>query len=160
MGRRTRLLLALAGIALLAALLTRGVAPALSPAAGQAGPAPTPLPGAHVPPEAHVPPGGSPPSLPSRNPFRYAEEAKSGVRLAPRPVAAPTAAPPAPPPIRFVGLVTREGNVRAALALLGDVLVAGPGEEVAGYRVLAIDEETGVRVRTPDGREILLRLEQ
>ena len=157
MGRRTRLLLALAGFALLAAFLTRGVTPAGSPRAGpQQRPAPTPPPAAHAPPEA------SPESLPlpSRNPFRYGGEAKPVLRLPPRPGASPVLAPPTPSPIRVVGLVTREGKLRAVLSVSGDVLVAGPGEEVAGYRVLAIEEETGVRLRGPDGREILLRLEQ
>ena len=156
MGRRTRLLLGLAGFALLAAFLTRGVRPAGSSRAGpEERPAPTP------PPEAQAPPGASPESspLPSRNPFRYGGEAKPVLRLPSRPEASPALPPPTPSPIRFVGLVTREGKLRAALSVSGDVLVAGPGEEVAGYRVLAIDEETGVRVRGPDGREILLRLE-
>ncbi len=156
MGRRTRLLLALAGFALVAAFLTRGVTPALSPpATPESRPVPTPPPGVHAPPEG----SREPLPVPSRNPFRYGEESKPVVRLPPRPAAAPVPVPPPPLPIRFVGLVTREGRLRAALSVSGEVLVAGPGEEVAGYRVLAIEEEAGVRVRTPDGREILLRLE-
>ena len=157
MRRRTRLLLAVAGFALLAALLTRGVRPAGSPWAGsEERPAPT------RPPEAHAPPAAFPEAspLPSRNPFRYGGEAKPVPRLPPRPLASPALAAAAPFPIRFVGLVTREGRLRAVLSVSGDVLVAGPDEEVAGYRVLAIEEESGVRVRGPDGREILLRLEQ
>lgn len=156
MGRATRLLLVLAGVALLAVFLTRGVVPARPPKVPQAPPSST---AAQV--EVVSPLDTSRESLPvpSRNPFRYGEEAKPLARLPPRSAAPSAIAPPTPPPIRVVGLVLREGRVRAVLALAGEVLVAGPGEQVGGYAVVAIEGEDGVRVRTPDGREIVLHLE-
>jgi hypothetical protein len=45
----------------------------------------------------------------------------------------------------------------AALAVDGDVVLAGPGETVAGVTVVALDEES-VRVRRADGGEETLVL--
>ena len=65
------------------------------------------------------------------------------------------AAPPAGP--RLVGLVSRGGRRVAALAVEGEVLLAGPGETAAGVTVLAVDDE-GVRIRRADGSEERLEL--
>jgi hypothetical protein len=53
-------------------------------------------------------------------------------------------------------LVRRAGAVKAALSLWGETVVLGVGEESGGYRVLAIDEESGVRLRGPAGAELSL----
>jgi hypothetical protein len=45
----------------------------------------------------------------------------------------------------------------AALDVDGEVVLAGPGEAVAGVTVLSIGEE-GIRVRHADGREETLLL--
>jgi hypothetical protein len=44
----------------------------------------------------------------------------------------------------------------AALSIAGEVLVLAPGETAEGYTLLAIDEETGVRLGSPDGELALV----
>jgi hypothetical protein len=99
---------------------------------------------------------------PARDPFRYADEeprvppslpsaAIVVPPLAPAPVPAPSMAP-----LRLIGLVRKAGAVKAALSLWGETVVLGVGEEAGGYRVLAIDEESGVKLRGPDGGELNL----
>ena len=106
-----------------------------------------------------------PPSL--RNVFEYSD----AVSRPPIPVAARAAAPATPPPfarpepspsplVRLVGLVRRGGQTRAALAVAGDTVVLAAGESAAGYTVVSIDEDEGVRVRTPDGSSIVLAAER
>ena len=102
------------------------------------------------------------PGAPGRTVFEFLE-----------PVAAPRATPPKPPPtpsveasiapepvpppaVRLVGLVHRGGALRAALSVRGTVVILGLGEESEGYRVLSIDEDTGVRLAGPDGAEQVL----
>jgi hypothetical protein len=105
-------------------------------------------------------PVAAPAVLPDRNVFEYADAPAAVAPAAARPAALPGAAPedtatppPVPPePVRLVGLVHRGGTLRAVLSVLGEVAVVGPGEEVQGYRVLAVDEER-VRLRWPDGTE-------
>lgn len=63
---------------------------------------------------------------------------------------------PADEPVRLVGFVRRGGALRAALSLSGTVAVLAPGEQADGYFVLAVDEDAGVTVRTPDGSEQVL----
>lgn len=98
------------------------------------------------------------PALPERNVFEYAHPAdkpEARVTVAPEP-APPTpqeTASRAPEPVRLVGLVNRGGKLRAALSILGEVVVLGPGEEAEGYRVLSVDSDEGVRLREPDGTE-------
>jgi hypothetical protein len=58
---------------------------------------------------------------------------------------------------RLVGLVTRAGRLTAALAVDGEVVLAGPGETAAGVTVVAVNEE-GVRIRRADGTEETLAL--
>ena len=101
-----------------------------------------------------------PAALPERNVFEYA--GREPAARAPTASAAPTAPPstpealpsppPPPDPVRLVGLVQRGGKLRAVLSVQGEVAILGPGEEIQGYRVLAVDEER-VRVKGPDGTE-------
>jgi hypothetical protein len=90
--------------------------------------------------------------------FRFAD----AVRPVPEPspvelLEARSAGAEAPAGPRLVGLVRRGGVVRAAFAVDGEVVLAGPGEAVGGLTVIAADEE-GVRVRREDGREETLPL--
>ena len=103
------------------------------------------------------------PNAPLRNVFEYTD---SVVRAAGPPaslaaaVAAPSttmvAAPPPAPAVRLVGLLRRGANLKAALAITGETYVLGSGESAVGYTVLGIDEDEGVRVKTPDGTTIVL----
>ena len=70
--------------------------------------------------------------------------------------APPVPAPPAPGP-RLVGLVRRSGRLVAALALDGEVVLAGPGESAAGVTVVSVGDES-VRIRRGDGSESTLVL--
>ncbi len=144
-----RILIFALGLALLAAFLTRGAG---------TGPAVVPEPagsGAPAPARATAPPA-EPPSTNARDPFRYADEpstpAPSRTILLPPPTVA--AAPS--PLVRLVGFVRAGGGLKAALSIAGEVVVAGVGERAAGYTVLAIDEETGVRLRDDTGAELAL----
>jgi hypothetical protein len=56
-----------------------------------------------------------------------------------------------------VGLLSKGGAPQAALSIDGEVWVAGLGEEVGGYTVVSLDEG-GVRLRGPDGDDIVLSL--
>jgi hypothetical protein len=119
--------------------------------------------------EAPAPPPTAPPqaAMPlrttvSRNVFEFgaplAEPAApvATVRVAPAPPTTSAPPPPPPPPaVRLVGVVNRGGTLKAALALGGEVVMLGVGEERDGYRVEAIDEETGVRVSGPAGVLVL-----
>ena len=68
------------------------------------------------------------------------------------------ASPPAPPPpARLVGFVRRPDRLCAALVLgSGEPEVLCPGEQARGHRLLAADEERGVRLTLPDGSELEL----
>jgi hypothetical protein len=123
---------------------------------------PAPAPTARTARRAARPPAAAAavPEGPQRNVFEFAE---APVRLPTAPEERPPApaadpaeaveASPAPPAVRLVGLVRRQGGLRAALSLYGNVVVLGPGDEAEGYRVLSVDEENGVRLRNPDGSE-------
>jgi hypothetical protein len=93
-----------------------------------------------------------------RNPFEYADATAAPARTALRAArtAAPTAAPTPEADVKLVGIVRGGSGLRAALSVEGTVAVLSVGESAEGYAVLDINEETGVRVRTPAGREILL----
>jgi hypothetical protein len=101
-----------------------------------------------------------PPSL--RNVFEYSDVARPVTPVASRAPVIPTlpaASVPEPSPsplVRLVGLVHRGARTRAALALAGETVVLGAGETASGYTVVSIDEDEGVRVRTPDGGTIVL----
>jgi hypothetical protein len=159
---RGRLLAAVLGLVLLAALLVRGTG---------RGAAWAPFPPAAPPPRAVAPrtpvPRPAPtPWEPSRNVFLYADgPAVAGPLPAPPlpseprgprgavPVPAATTAPAA---VRVVGLIRRGGQLKAALMVQGEMALAGKGERAGGYTVLDVDEETGVRVRGPAGEETVL----
>lgn len=102
----------------------------------------------------------SAPSASLRNVFEYVD---AGVRaagpppsMAPRAPVAAAIAPPAPPAVRLVGLLRRGGQLKAALAITGETYVLASGESAGGYTVVGIDEDEGVRVKTPDGATIVL----
>ena len=59
----------------------------------------------------------------------------------------------------FLELMERSSSEfnRAAIVVDGEVAVLAVGEESDGVRVVAIDEDTGVRVREADGTETVLR---
>jgi hypothetical protein len=91
------------------------------------------------------------PPPPSRNVFRYLDDPMPSAP-SPDSEVAPSEAPPAPPPaVRLIGFVRRGEGLKAALSILGEVVVCAPGEEVSGYGIVSVDEEEGVRVRAPDG---------
>ena len=96
---------------------------------------------------------------PPRNIFEYSDQGPVAA-AAPRVTsAAPRAATPSPSPapaVRLVGLVRRHGQLKAALAIAGDTVVLAAGESAAGYTVVSIDEDEGVRVRAPDGSVVQL----
>jgi hypothetical protein len=100
------------------------------------------------------------PEWPSRDPFRYFDDALAASPAAalasPPPAALEAQSAPTPAPPRFVGWVRQGERVLAALAIHGLVVTAGAGETVEGYRVLSIDEDAGVRLQGPTGDEISL----
>jgi hypothetical protein len=102
------------------------------------------------------------PSASLRNVFEYADAgvqaAGPPARLAPPPPIAVASAIPAPAPVlvRLVGLLRRGAQVRAALSIAGETHVLASGESAGGYTVVGIDEDEGVRVKTPDGSTIVL----
>jgi hypothetical protein len=57
-----------------------------------------------------------------------------------------------------VGLVRSAGGLRAVLVVDGEVVLASAGDTVAGFRVLSLDEDKGVRVRDGEGLEAVLTL--
>jgi Tfp pilus assembly protein PilP len=92
----------------------------------------------------------------SRDIFRYADQpAPANIH---RPAATPR--PPIPVPaeaaLRLVGILRKGRTLQAVLALSGEVILAKVGERVGGFQVLSIDEESGVRLRDPDGQEVTL----
>jgi hypothetical protein len=100
---------------------------------------------------------------PSRNLFEYADGPAGAPAVPPMaapqprgPLAEPPARVEAPPPVRVVGLIRRAGGLQAALVVEGEMTVVGKGERAGGYTVLDVDDEAGVRLRTPAGGEMLL----
>jgi hypothetical protein len=139
-------------LALFAVFLTRG-----------AGPGPAPPPAETFPIEAApaTQPTAAIPDLGrARDPFRYLEEPaplRSDPRPPPRALEEEIAAvAPSPPPIRVLGFIRRGDSLLAALSVHGVVVTAGVGESAESHLVLAIDEDAGVRLRAPDGAEVLL----
>ncbi len=94
-----------------------------------------------------------------RDIFRFADEARPE---SPEPViverdaARVTLTPPASGP-RLVGLVWRSGRLLAALAVDGEVVLAGAGDLAGGVTVVSVDDES-VRIRRADGSETTLGL--
>lgn len=108
-------------------------------------------------------------AAPLRDMFVYADDyapappsgATYGVPTAPvteLPLVVPTPLPtPTPLPVRLVGFVRRSGTLRAALSIYGDIVLAARDDLAANYLVVALDEDTGVRLRAPSGAEFVLR---
>lgn len=149
----------LSGSGLIAALL----AVALTRGAGRSAAPPAALPPSRAP----APRAGASPALavtappPSRNVFRYLDEASEpGPTVRVPHTAPPETQPPPPPAVRLIGFLRREGGLKAALSIMGEIVVCAPDEQVSGYTVVSVDEEEGVRVRAPDGAEISLRIVQ
>ena len=98
----------------------------------------------------------------ARDPFRFGGEGSSASRVGtprtavPRSSSVVAPAPPSAPAVRLVGFVRADGRLRAALAIGGEVVVAGPGESAEGYTVVGVDEESGVTLRGPGGAESTL----
>jgi hypothetical protein len=96
----------------------------------------------------------------TRNVFEYATEEPPpdapSVDVPTADLEPPMATEPSPSPVRLVGLVRRQGRLKAALSIEGDVAVLGPGESARGYTVVGVDEESGARLRAPDGSELVL----
>jgi hypothetical protein len=138
-------------LALFAAFLTRGAGPGSAPPRPRA-----------VPPDAALPQPlpEAPPLDSGRDPFRYLEAGTDALSFERAPALPPppeaSAAPPTPAPLRLLGFVRRGEVLMAALSVYGVVVTAGPGESAEGYEVLAVDEDTGVRLRGLDGSEVAL----
>jgi len=127
-----------------------------------------PLTPAPPPPRAPAPRAAAPrpaltPWAPTRNLFEYADAPRtpppvmaSDPTARPRASEAPAPVAATPPALRVVGLVRRGGELKAALMLEGEMVLAGKGERAGGYNVLDVDEEKGVSVRGPGGEELLL----
>lgn len=153
---RARVLLVSAATAIVVAYLLRTV--------GGSGPSDRPVPPVRVPAPLTTP--GEPSVLPAplRNVFEYAEGAPRPTPLVAPVAVAPMApamreaapGPSATPAVRLVGLLRRGAQLKVALAVAGETMVLAPGESAGGYTVLSIDEEEGVRVRTPEGTTVVL----
>jgi hypothetical protein len=94
-----------------------------------------------------------------RDSFRYGDAPLAAARTTPRPRPAatpsPAETPPPEPAFRLVGVVRREGRLRAAISLAGEVVLLLPGESAGGVTILAVHDD-GVRLRGPDGLEQVL----
>jgi hypothetical protein len=55
--------------------------------------------------------------------------------------------------VHFVGFVRRAGGLQAALSIEGQIEVVAAGDETSGYHILSVAEESGVKIRGPDGLE-------
>jgi len=69
-----------------------------------------------------------------------------------------SATPEPAPRVRLVGFIRQGSELRAALSVLGRISLLGEGEAVEGFELVALEEDVGVRVRSPDGVEQELRL--
>jgi hypothetical protein len=98
------------------------------------------------------------PAAALRNVFEYGPQ--PGDRRVSQPFPEPSAREEATPtsqpadPVRLVGLVSRGGLLRAALAIEGEVTVLAPGQQAFGYTLLSIDRDGDVRLKAPNGAEI------
>jgi hypothetical protein len=144
----------------LAAVLGAGILFALawSPAAITPGPS-SDRPRAASAGSASAVPGGTVPGR-LRNVFVYEVPAPESMAPPVQPLPEVSVPPPLtlppPSPVALVGFVRQGGAVRAAVSIRGQVTVLARDESADGYVVLAIDEDRGVTLRDPDGREITL----
>lgn len=150
---RVRLVVLAAALVIAVIQLSRESGRAVAPLPGEPDqrPSATPAPS--------LAPAPSSPS-PFRDPFRFLNEEPSA-RPSPSPsslVARPPSPDPAPARARLVGLVRSAGGLRAVLVLDGEVVLVSAGDTVGGFRVLSLDEDTGVQVRDPEGLEAVLAL--
>ena len=154
-----RLLAVALGLILLGALLARGTGRGAAWA-----PFPTPPRPRVAAPRPSLPRPAALPWGPSRNLFQYADGA-TGSTVSPAPLVTahgsralgPALIPAATPSaVRVAGLVRRSGQLKAALVVRGEMTLAGKGEQAGGYTVLEVDEESGVRLRGPNGEETVL----
>ncbi|HKC12261.1 MAG TPA: hypothetical protein VKI41_09530 [Vicinamibacteria bacterium] len=151
-ARGVRLLAGAGVLVLLLVVLSRGSGPVGVP------PSPPPrVPSPAASPSAPEPEEAGPAA--TRDIFRYADQPAPASNH--RPAAAPR--PPTPPvpaeaALRLVGILHKGGALQAVLALSGEVTLARVGERVGGHVVLSIDEESGVRLRDPQGQEVTLPL--
>jgi hypothetical protein len=156
---RPRVWLLVAFLALCAGFLTRGASqgPILDPGAPAPRRAPVRVPRSQTSGGDDRVAGPSPTASPGRNLFRYADQvAAPALPVVPRvvkPAPAPRSAP-TPAAVRLVGFVRSGGRLRAVLALGGEVVVAGVGDRANGYGILAVDEDSGVRLSDPTGAEL------
>ncbi len=97
---------------------------------------------------------------PTRDLFRYASAstAPAPMRVSAAPASVPSATPPpVTPPVRLLGFVHRAGRLAAVLQVEGDLVVAEAGQPVGRFTLLALDEDTGARLRATTGEELHLR---
>jgi hypothetical protein len=137
---------AFALLALIALVATRGTGRAVvAPETGVRRAAPMP---------ATAPPAEPVPIVSVRDPFRYGDLPAPPPPVRPARVVAPALAPTptTEPAYRLVGVVQRDGRLRAALSIGGEIVLLAPGETAGGVTVLAVQED-GVRLRGPDGRD-------
>jgi len=95
----------------------------------------------------------------TRNLFQYGDATAPppgpAVPRTPRP--APAVATPTPEThVTLVGIVRREDGPHAALSIDGTVVVLAAGQSAEGYTVVEVSDETGVRVLTPEGSELVI----
>jgi hypothetical protein len=108
--------------------------------------------------------GALPTSAPlQRDPFRFGRDRTPAapqtgpLRATPPRLPAPVAPLPASAPaLRLIGYVRVAGRLRAALAISGEIVLAGLGDNDGAYTVIGLDEDTGVTLRGPDGVESTL----
>jgi hypothetical protein len=145
-SRRAVLLLVALAVASVA-LVARRQGPPATAASGPGSSPPAPA-------QRRAAPAPDPAAI--RDVFRFVEPKPAVPR--PRPTAPAVAlATPTPEPFRLVGLVRRQGKLLAAFSLEGEVVLAGPGDDVAGVTLIEVGEE-GVRIRRRDGSEGRLSL--
>jgi hypothetical protein len=156
---RQRLLLGLLGLSLLLAAYLSWAprAPARMPAYTPRRPRRSVI----AAPPSTDPAGATPAPRLQRNPFEYGG-VPAAAAAPPHTAKVPARTPPTAteatpePKVTLVGIVHRGTGSRAALNIEGTVVVLDVGESAEGYTVVAVDEDTGARVRTPDGHEITL----
>jgi hypothetical protein len=100
---------------------------------------------------------GAFPSAPGgeRDPFRYVDDP------GPLPRSRPTVHPPltnlpSPSPLKLLGFMRDRRGLQAVLSIGSEVELGSVGDALEGYLVLSVDEDSGVRLRDPEGREITL----
>ncbi len=143
---RVRILAAGLALALCAVVWTRGAGP--RPASDP----PRPRPSLAGPRDSEDARESVPLSSPVRDPFRYESELAALPRPSPRLPLAPSGPRAASgAALRVVGFLEVGGVIKAVLSVSGDIVVVGPGEPAGPFIILSVDEETGVRVKGPEG---------